>query len=123
MKKEVKNKINIGLRHHVDIYFDKKKYSYTAYVDTGNILKDPYKNRPVILINDKNLDFNYEDSILVPFKTLNNNGVIKCKKPTKIVVDYKHEVKNMLIGKAIHDFSIDDVDVLLPNKYREEYND
>ena len=116
-------KININLRHNIDIYINNRKYSYLAYIDTGNRLKDPYKRRPVILVNDKKLKFKYEESILVPFKTLNNSGVVKCMKIDKVVLDNDKVIKNILIGEAKEEFNMDGVDAIMPNIIKEEYYD
>ncbi len=119
--KEVKNyKSNYTLRHELEIYLDGKLYNYTAYLDTGNKLKDPYKKRPILLVYDDKLNFSYEDSILVPYKTIDNEGVIKCHKVDKVIVDKKVELSNILIGKSYKKFNIEGIDVILPNIIKEE---
>lgn len=119
--KEQKNfKMDYSLRHEVEIYYKQKRYNYIAYLDTGNKLKDPYKKRPIILVYDKNLNFTYEDSILVPYKTLENEGILKCQKADKIVIDKKIHITDILIGKAQKNFNIEGVDVILPNIIKEE---
>jgi len=113
-------KSNYSLRHDVEIYYKQRKYDYVAYLDTGNKLQDPYKKRPIILVYDKRLNFSYEDSILVPYKTLNNEGVLKCQKVEKIIIDKKIQLTDILIGKAHSNFNIEGVDVILPNIIKEE---
>lgn len=109
-----------SLRHTVDIYYHQKKYTYTAYLDTGNKLQDPYKKRPILLVYDKNLNFTYEESILVPYKTLENEGVLKCQKPDKVIIDQQFEIKNILIGQSKKKFNIEGISVILPNMIKEE---
>ncbi len=119
--KENKNyKINYTLRHKLDIYLNNKKYTYIAYLDTGNKLEDPYKKRPIILVYDDNLNFSYENSILVPYKTLDNEGLIKCQKVEKAIVDDSITLKDILIGKSTKKFNIEGIDVILPNIIKEE---
>lgn len=119
--KEVKSyKSNYTLRHDLEIYLDGKLYNYTAYLDTGNKLKDPYKKRPILLVYDEKLKFSYEDSILVPYKTIDNEGVIKCHKVDKVIVDKRVELTNILIGKSYKKFNIEGIDVILPNIIKEE---
>ncbi len=121
VKENKKYKNNINLVHDIDIYIDSKKYSYKGYIDTGNVVKDPYKRRSIILINDNKINFCYEKSILVPFETLNNSGVIKCIKPDKVILDNKIEINNILVGESKSNFNIDSAKALLPNVIKEEY--
>lgn len=105
--------------YQVDIYINQKKYCLTGYLDTGNTLTDPYKKRPVIIVKNDDIVFPYEKSILVPFQTIANNGLIKCIKPDKIVIENK-EISNCLIGKSETEFKLNDSDCILPNKLKEE---
>ena len=120
IKVDFRRKVDVELFHDVDIYLNDIKYSYKAYIDTGNKLTDPYKRRPIILVNDKRLVFSYEGSILVPFKTLDNEGIIKCVVPEEVVVDNNVKLHNVLIGEAKSSFNISDVDVILPNIIKED---
>lgn len=120
LKEQKEYKKNYTLIHKVEINLDNKKYIYTAYLDTGNKLEDPYKKRAILLIYDKNLNFNYEDSILVPYKTLDGNGVIKCHKIDSLKIDDKEVSNNILVGKSKDKFNIEGVDCILPNKIKEE---
>lgn len=95
-----------------------KKYTLKAMVDTGNKLSDPYKKRPVILINNT-LKITPTKYIYVPYKALNTSGVIKCFHPTKIEIGNK-EFKNYLIGISTEKFELNGIDCILPNKIKEE---
>lgn len=83
--------------YKVDIYFkDRKKLSLIGFVDTGNNLYDPYKKRPVIIVHNKYIK---EDKyILVPYHTINGNGLLKCIKPDIIFIDGIGYKGNVLIG-------------------------
>lgn len=116
-------KRSYSLRHTLDIYLDGKVYTYTAYLDTGNKLVDCYKKRPIILVYDDTLEFSYETSILVPYKTLDNEGILKCKSPDKILLDKKEIIEDVLIGKSKEKFNIEGIDVILPNIIKEEFYD
>ena len=119
--KEQKNyKSDYTLRHKVEIKLKNKKYTYTGYLDTGNKLEDPYKKRGIILVYDSKLQFKYENSILVPYKTLDGEGVIKCQKIDSLKIDDKLVGKDILVGKSKEKFNIEGVDCILPNKIREE---
>lgn len=117
--KELKNmKINYSKYHKVIIYFKSNKYiRLTGYLDTGNNLIDPYKNRPIILIEHNKIK-NYilnDKEILVPYKGINNEGILRCIKISKIIVDGK-TIKNVLVGILDNNIYIDGVDCILNNK-------
>lgn len=121
--KENRNyKLNFSLYKQVKITINNKNYIYEAYVDTGNKLKDPYKNRNIILVYDNRLKFAYDKSILVPYSTLDNSGVIKCKRADKVIIDNK-EIKNVLIGQANEKFNLGGVNCILPNSIKEDISD
>lgn len=103
----------------IDIYINNNKYSLTGYLDTGNTLSDPYKNRPVIITDSSKINFDINKSILVPFETINDKGLIKCIKPDKVVINEK-EFKNCLIGKITKEIKLNDSDCILPNKFKED---
>lgn len=103
----------------IDIYIDNNKYSLLGYLDTGNTLKDPYKNRPVIITDTKLIDFNIKKCILVPYETISNKGLIKCIKPDKVIINEK-EFKNCLIGKVNKEIKLNDSNCILPNKFKED---
>ena len=98
--------------YKVDIYFkDREKLSLIGFVDTGNNLYDPYKKRPVIIVPDKYIK---EDKyILVPYHTINGNGLLKCIKPDIIFIDGIGYKGNVLIGFSDSFNFGDGVDVIL----------
>ncbi len=116
LKETRKLKNDISNYHKVDIVYKKKIYHLNGYLDTGNNLFDPYKKRAVILVN---LDFNLDNEkiIYTPYLALNHEGVVKCLKPDKILVD-KMEFKNYLIGFANDEFKIDGVNCILHNNMK-----
>lgn len=121
--KENKNyRLNISLYKKVKIIVDDDEYMYDAYIDTGNKLKDPYKNRSIILVYDRKLKFNYNKTIFVPYNTLNNSGVIKCMKVDRVFIDDR-EIKNILVGEAVDEFHLDGVSCILPNIIKEDLSD
>lgn len=121
--KESKNlKNNYSNYYNIDIYLkDGTKKSMTGYLDTGNKLKDPYKHRPIILVNSKVLDINYLDTnvLLVPYDTLNNHGLLRCIIPDKIYIDNIGYKYNYLIGISNEEIKIDGIDCILHSKLLE----
>ena len=109
--KKIKN--NYNNYYNVSIYFDEDILSLVGFVDTGNNLYDPYKHRPIILVNKK-----YEKGdkyILVPYHTLSGDGLLKCIKPKYICIN-NQIINNVLIGFSDNINLIDGVDVILHKK-------
>lgn len=117
--KDNKNNKNYSNVHQVDIYHQNKVYHLSGFLDTGNNLKDPYKGRGVIIINNENINIKDEEIVYVPFKTIDNNGIMKCFKIDKVLIDKTYEFKNLLVGIS-KKAQIEGVDCILPNKIKEE---
>jgi len=116
--KQIKNKYNNY--YNIDIYLkDKTKYCLTGYLDTGNHLTDPYKNRPIILVNKNKIKFKYDNILLVPYDTLNNHGLLKCIIPDKIFIDSIGIKKDFLIGISEDEINIEGVDCILHSSLME----
>ena len=112
MKENKKMRSIYNNYYKVDIYFkDREKLSLIGFVDTGNNLYDPYKKRPVIIVHNKYIK---EDKyILVPYHTINGNGLLKCIKPDIIFIDGIGYKGNVLIGFSDSFNFGDGVDVIL----------
>ena len=106
--KELKN--NYNHYYELTIYFtDNKVKKYIGYLDTGNKLKDPYTNKPIIILNY--FENNYP-KLLVPFNTVSNKELLECFKIKKIFINNKY-IKNVLIGLSKNKINIDGVDCIL----------
>ena len=113
--KEFKN--NYNNYYDITIYYsDNKIQNYIGYLDTGNKLKDPYTNKPIIILNY--FENNYP-KILVPCSTINNNELLECFKVNKIFINNKY-IKNVLIGLSKNKINIDGVDCILNSLIIEE---
>ncbi len=120
--KEYKHyKTTISNCHNVDLYIKNKKYCLKGYLDTGNTLTDPYKNRAIILLNTNKiiLDKKKHKIIYVPYQTITNYGVIPCYQVDRIIIDQK-EFKNILIGDTKNYFKLENADCILPNQIKEK---
>lgn len=108
--KKIKNTYNNYYK--VDIYFkDKEKISLIGFLDTGNNLYDPYKKRPIILVDKK---YKKEDKfILVPYHTINGEGLLKCIKPEKVYIEKIGYKNNLLVAFSSSPSTINGVEVLL----------
>ena len=110
--KNIKNKVNnyYSLKFSIINTF----YEITGLYDTGNLIKDPYKKRSVILVNKKILtcDINNKSPIYVPCNLINGSMLIKCYKPDLLVINNKI-INNCLIGITDYDYSFDGVDAII----------
>ena len=108
----------------VNILFNNNKsISINGYLDTGNNLVDPISKRKVILVNRRLVESNIKirSPIYVPFKTLNNSGIIECIKVKKVFVN-KVLINDVLIGLSDSNFNMDNIDCLLNNQIKELRN-
>lgn len=122
--KQVKSlKLNYNNYYKVNLWYKNKEYNFCAFLDTGNKLYDPYHHRPIILVNTDKINFSFEDSLIVPYKTASGNSVLKCLKADRIVIDKKYEVKDVLFGACCNNFEIDGVDMILHSEIMGGYND
>ena len=97
----------------IDIYLkDQPKITLNSYLDTGNILKDPYWHNPIILISKNKIDIKNEKIILVPYNTIDHHGLLKCIKPYKIYISNVGYQKKVLIG-LIDEVGIEGADCIL----------
>ncbi len=107
-------KNNYNNYYDVDIIYNNLIHKYKGFLDTGNNLTDPVSLKPVILINDSiKLDKFY----YIPYKVVNNEGLIKCFKPDIVIINDK-KIKNVVVG--IIENKMDDFDCLLNKKIMEE---
>jgi len=116
VKQIKKFKIHYSEYYNVTIYYNDKEIKLVGYLDTGNKLYDNYKGRPIILI-DKEIEYNLEDVIYVSYISLNNESILKCLKPKKIVIN-NHSFYNYLIGLSNKKFRLDGVDCILHSEMK-----
>ena len=98
--------------YKVDVIYKNKRYKFNAFLDTGNRLYDPYKNRPIVIVSTNKIRLNYENSILVPLHTANGNSILKCVVVDKLIIDGK-DVDKVLLGISNESFNIEGIDMLL----------
>ena len=116
--KSLKN--NYSNYRNVEIYINNDKLKYTGYIDTGNKLKDPYKKRPIILINNNYIQKKDINKIFVPAHTIIGTKIIECIKINKLKIDNKEIKKEVLLGFIDKKIKIDGIDCLLNTEIMEE---
>ena len=119
LKSITKIKNNYSNYYKVDIYLkEAPKLTITAFLDTGNKLIDPYKQRPIILINKKLINDENQKILLVPYNTVNNSGLLKCIIPEKIYIHNIGYRQKFLVG-LMDEVNIEGVDCILNSKLLE----
>ena len=108
--KDLKN--NYSLYHKLDIYYKGKLIKLNSYLDTGNRLKDPYFNLPIIIIN-KDFIEDIDNYILVPYSTISNHSMLKCFKVDKILIDGNILKKEVLIGLSPKKIKMEGIDSII----------
>jgi len=120
------NKIKSNYKYYYQIkinFNNNKNIELNSFLDTGNKLIDPYTNKGIILVDINKIKklVKIRSPIYVPFKSLNNTGLIKCIKPVSIEINGL-VFNNYLIGLSEQPFNIDGIDCLLNYKLLEELN-
>lgn len=115
--KQIKNyQDNYVNYYKTKIIIKDKEYLLTGYLDTGNKLYDTYKHRPVVIVN-KRIKYNIEDIIYVPYSSVNNNGLLKCIKADKIIIN-NYVFKNYLVALSDKKINIDGINCILHSKMK-----
>lgn len=120
--KQCKNlKNNYASYYKANLYINDNIIRLNAFLDTGNKLIDPYKKRPIILIDKKELKFNIDEykTILVPYETVNDKGLLKCIKANKIDIEGYGVKTKFLVGIMDDKICIDGVNCILNDKLLE----
>ena len=112
-------KINYSNYYKIDIYLkDKPKITINTFLDTGNLLKDPYSHKSIVLVNRKKIKLTGENIILVPYQTIDNKALLKCFSPEKIYINNIGYRKKVLIG-LIDELNIEGADGIINKKILE----
>lgn len=115
LKQNYKNYYEVTLEHQG------LKQKVNGFLDTGNHLVDPYRKRPIILIDKKKLiyDINEFQMILVPIDTANGHSLLSCIKIDSIFIAGIGTRKKVLLGLMDDTIHIDGIDCILSEKLME----
>lgn len=116
VKQAISLKNNYSNYYNIDIYLKNGRViPTTAFLDTGNKLEDPYKKRPIILLNKEllSIDYSKDNILLVPYDSLNNHGLLKCVIPEKIFIQGVGFKENFLVGISNEKIKMDGIDCIL----------
>lgn len=116
------------LKSHYNDYYevnlhlhDNKILKLSGFLDTGNKLYDPFKNRPIILVNSSELErvmYDYK-MLLVPYESLNDTKVLTCIEIAKVDVVGHKVYEKVLVGISNNQIKIDGVSCILHKKLLE----
>lgn len=103
----VKDRMQIGqLVYDVDIEIDKNIKKVKAFLDTGNELKEPATNLPVMIVEREvftDVKLSKNNKYYIPYKVIDgNSGLLEGFKPTKVNI---HDGKNYYTRDIIVAFS------------------
>lgn len=112
-------KNNYSNYYRIRIKFDDIEYKFIGFLDTGNKLKDPYFNRPIILMNQDKIKIKNISKILIPYSTITENGLLECINVKDVYINDINIHKNVLVGFIKEKITIDGVDCILQTKLLE----
>ena len=115
-------KNNYSNYYKVTIDFGENRIiKYNAFLDSGNLLEDPYRHEPLILIDHRRFiyDINEFKMILVPMTTANSSTLLPCIRVPQIEIEGIGKRNNVLLGVMNQNIAIDGIDVLLHTKVME----
>ncbi len=108
---KIKNKL-YSTKCKIKIYYNKKTVTIYAMIDTGNALKDPVSDMPVLVIDEKILKALFsesatrnnlcefvepEDFRIIPYKTISNSGITYGFIPHRLLIEDK-VIKDTIIA-------------------------
>lgn len=71
--------------YSITVYKNGKKYSFFAFADSGNKLREPFSDSPVI-VADADLFSDVECNRVIPVSTVSSEGMLTAFKPDKVVI-------------------------------------
>lgn len=122
VRQGIRLKNNYANYYKLILYVEKKEpVTLTAFLDTGNQLKDPYSNKPVILISNNVIADNHRKCIMLPYNGVNGSGLIKAFY-ANVIVDNSTKKQSVLVGVLNDKIKIDGVNCIIQNKLLEGIN-
>ncbi|MCM1371330.1 MAG: sigma-E processing peptidase SpoIIGA [Clostridium sp.] len=113
--KQIKSlKNNYSNYYNLTLYLKNKKIKCTGFLDTGNHLKSPYSNKPVVIINEKILkDCNLPPPILIPINTVSGKSLLNSIKIKKVIIDGIGTLNNVIFALSKNNININGVDCII----------
>ena len=101
--------------YKINIRVGKKIVKTSGFLDTGNRLCDPISKKPVILIKKNEFKKIEKDQkfIFVPYKTITEQGILKCIFIDQMDIEGVGVYHHLLLGEMKDHILMDGVDVIL----------
>lgn len=106
-------KKELTIVHDVIIVDSDNTIKLRGIMDTGNNVVCPITRLPVVFVSDK-LKLDSNKLFVVPYRTIDNEGVLNCKMPDEFIMDGK--IVKCLVATSS---SINTSEILLNNEMRE----
>ena len=92
--------------YYVIVENNGKTVSCNGLMDTGNNLREPFSNYPVVMVDKSvfNQLYTNEKIRLIPISTVNGESVIRSFKPEKLIVD-KYSTNKVYLGESAVELS------------------
>lgn len=100
------NKTAVKELYSIIVYYNEKKTKFFAFADSGNNLKEPFSDFPVIVADDSLFE-NAPCQRLIPFSSVGGEGVLSAFKPDKVE-----------ISSSLGSVEINDVYIALSNSVK-----
>ncbi|MCC8023126.1 MAG: sigma-E processing peptidase SpoIIGA [Clostridiales bacterium] len=89
--------------YHITVHSLGKEASFTAFVDSGNKLREPFSNTPVIVADRGRMEglYHAERMRIIPYHTVGGSGMLEAFKPDMVLVDTgsgAREIKDVYIA-------------------------
>jgi len=70
--------------YSLTIVAGEEKTHLFAFLDSGNKLKEPFSDYPVIIVDKSKIDF--EPQRIIPYNTVGGEGILQAFKPDKVII-------------------------------------
>lgn len=121
LKQLKKLKQKYAYYYQVELSIEGKTIPITGFLDTGNTLKDPLSNKPIMIVNEKIIKGSSEYKY-VPYETISGTSMLKCIQAEEINIKGYGSKKNVLLG-LVENIQMDGIDALLSQYIMEEIYD
>ena len=100
--------------YNLTVIKDNNTYHFFALCDSGNKLKEPFSNYPVVIVDKSKLSI--ECDRVIPCQTVSGGGILKAFKPDKIILSNgKHKAEISKVYIALSDVDSKDYSAVIPN--------
>lgn len=113
-------KNNYNHYYNLKVHIKGETIKLTGFLDTGHQVKDPYADRPIILINKNKIPTLNKSFVYIPYHTIDHHQLLKCLIIDEVEIDKIGIKKKVLFGLIDEELSIDGVDCLIGSKLLEE---